>query len=49
MMMTRPNLSFPTPKPTSILHRGKPVETALDLIIALAVATGIAVALILFL
>ena len=48
-MMTRPNLSFPTPNPTSIPHRGKPVETALDLIIALAVAAGIAATLILFL
>jgi hypothetical protein len=43
-----PILSFPTPKPTGIPHRGRPIRTLPDLLIALAVAAVMAAVLFLF-
>jgi hypothetical protein len=48
-MNTRPNLSFPTPKPAGIPHRGKPSRNLPDLLMAVAAAAVIAAALFLFL
>jgi hypothetical protein len=48
-MNTRPILNFPTPKPTWMPRRGKPIRTPLDLLTALAVVAVLAAALLLFL
>ena len=47
-MNTRPMVNYPTPKPTWIPRRGRPLRTPLDLLIALAVAAVMAAALFLF-
>jgi hypothetical protein len=45
-MNMRPNLSFPTPKPGWMPHRGKPIRNLPDLLMALATVAVIAAALI---
>jgi hypothetical protein len=47
-MNTRPIFNFPTPKATWMPHRGRPIRTPLDLLVALAVVAVLAAALFLF-
>ncbi len=48
-MNMRPIGTIPTPKPTWIPRRGRPIRTLRDLLMALAVAAVLAAALFLFL
>ena len=48
-MSNRPNLSFPTPKPAGMPHRGGPIRNLPDLLMALAALAVLAAALFFFL